>query len=295
MPNEINNKLELIKLVLGPIVFLDLFDYSPNANEIWRFIDKKISLSEVYNIVGALIGEQRVVYERNGFYFLPGREKNIEIRQKRYNYSVKKIKIAKKFSRFFSFLPAVKMIAVANFIGDHNLREEGDIDFFIITSKNRIWLSRLFCAGFAKLLNSRPTARKKQDKICLSFYISEDHLDVSDLSLPIPDPYFHYWLRGLMPIYDKDNTYQQFLAANRITLDNDNALTPRKYKSNNILEKIAKSIQLKIMSPALREAMVGSEGVLISDNVLKLYLKDRRRYFAEKYNLKIDEIVQKIN
>ena len=61
------------------------------------------------------------------------------------------------------------------------------------------------------------------------------------------------------------------------------------------LEKLVKKWQLKIMSPALKKEMNNSDGVVINDQVLKLYLGDRRREFLDKFNCKINEIFQKIN
>lgn len=302
MPDFFNNNRslpatgqELAAAILRPLVFLDLFDYPLTSYEIWRYLDKRLPLNLIVEAARVLIPE--VIQEKDGFYFLSGRQEIVEIRKIRYNYSCHKIKKAKRFARAFALLPFVKTIAVANFIGDHNLRAEGDIDFFIITSARRIWLSRLFCAGLAKLLNSRPTAEKKRDKICLSFYIAQDRLDIRDLALSNDDPYFYYWLRGLLPIYNHDNSYQQFLAANGL-VDNDSQ-PPTRFNNYSFwgdrLEKIAKVLQLKIMSPALRRAMNNSDGVYISDSVLKLYLGDRRRLFAEKFKSKYDEFFQKIN
>lgn len=44
------------------------------------------------------------------------------------------------------------------------------------------------------------------------------------------------------------------------------------------------------MPPALKAAANNSDGVVIRDNILKLYLSDRRREYAEKYGNKINEI-----
>ena len=49
------------------------------------------------------------------------------------------------------------------------------------------------------------------------------------------------------------------------------------------------------MAPPLRLAMNNSEGVVISDQILKLYLIDNRRQFAHKFNAKINEIFAKNN
>lgn len=293
MFNPGNNQELLARDVLGPLVFLDLFDFPLTAYEIWRYLGRRGSLPALISVLEKL--SPKIISQQDGFYFLNGRENIVEMRKIRYNYSGAKIKIAKRFARAFALLPFVKTVAVANFIGDHNLRQEGDIDFFIITSARRIWLSRLFCAGLTKLLNSRPTAKNKRDKICLSFYISQEHLDVRDLSLGDDDPYFYYWLRGLLPIYDTDDFYQHFLAANELTAGVSLDIKEQTPSWLDGLEKLAKKWQLKIMSPALHQAMNNSDGVYISDSVLKLYLGDRRRLFATKFKAKYHELLQKIN
>lgn len=288
-----NNQSELTAAILRPLVFLDLFDYPLTAYEIWRYAGKPESLEVFISALEQL--PSNIIQEKNGFYFLNGRDEIVDVRKIRYNYSCAKIKKAKRFARIFSLLPFVKAIAVANFIGDHNLRKEGDIDFFIISASRRIWLSRLFCAGLAKLLNSRPTAEKKQDRICLSFYVAQDRLDIRDLALGDNDPYFYYWRQDLLPIYSRENAFAEFLAANTGNHQENVPLAGRRNHWIDGFEKMAKAWQLKIMSPALRAAMNNSDGVYISDSVLKLYLGDRRRLFAEKFKAKYDEFFQKIN
>ena len=277
---------EIIKIV----TFFDLFDYPLNSFEIWQYLDKKHNLGDV---LIALENSLDVIQYQNGLYFLPGRSDIISTRQKRYNYTNNKFKIAKRFSYFFRLLPFVQMISVANVIGSHNLRDGSDIDFFIITSPGRIWLSRLFCAGLAKLLHSRPTQKNKKDKICLSFYVSTDHLDLYDLRLPEEDPYFDYWIRGLVLLYNKNKIYESLLVANN--LRSGDIVLPQK-RSNlflDYLERVTKKWQLKIMSPELKAEMNTSDGVVINDNTLKLYLRDRRREFLKNYNNKLHEIIKK--
>lgn len=300
------NNLE--RIVLNPIIFLDLFDYPVTSFEVWHYLNKKQIFTDVIDILDRLV-QKNILSIKNGFYFLVGREVIIDTRLRRYNYTCAKIKKARLFSKLFSFFPFIKSIAVANSIGAYNLRQGSDIDFFIISSVNRIWLSRFISAGLAKILGLRPTRKTKKDKICLSFYITEANLDLKKLELSDGDPYFYYWLRGLRPIYDKDNTWQKFKTANRLLLENNSnkldnlkqeeyLIINKKPKCNvfcRFLEKITKQIQLKIMAPPLRLAMNNSEGVVISDQILKLYLIDNRRQFAHKFNAKINEIFAKNN
>ncbi|MDD3777995.1 MAG: hypothetical protein PHH52_01305 [Patescibacteria group bacterium] len=285
-----NYNLELLEKVLEILIFYDLFSFPPTAWEIWQHHNTKLSFLEIESICNDLV-KAGVILEKEGFYFLPQREDLIVTRKKRYNYSVKKLKKAYFFSRLFSRFTGIKAIAAANYIGSHNWRLGSDIDLFIITKKGYLWRSRLYCAGLAQLLLSRPTEKKKRDKICLSFYVSEEALDLRDLELAGGDPYFYYWRQGLLPLYASGDIWKKFIEANK---------GEKRQRKGEILklgfwENIAKKIQLKIMSPRLQGALGNSSGVLINDNILKLYVRERRQEFRDKFNLKKYEIFKTIN
>jgi hypothetical protein len=289
-----DNKVK--EAVLKTVVFFDLFDYPLSAIEIKKYLSLKASLAEIIKALDKI----KEIENKNGFFFLKSRGEIIDTRQKRHNYSLRKIKIARRFSRLFSLLPWVKTIILSNSIGQYNLRDGSDIDFFIITAPRRIWLTRLFCAGIAAFLHSRPSAQNKRDKICLSFYITTANLNLDEFKLKEDDPYFFYWLRSFVLLYNKDKVYEKFLAANNIVAPDATAelIEPEMAAQNfifNGFEKIAKTIQLIIMSSALKQAANNSIGVIINDAVLKLYLRDNRQAYAEKYGNKIRQIFTENN
>lgn len=278
------------RAVYGAIAFFDLFDFPLTAYEIWEEIGGHTDFGELQDFLDIMSQEQVIGYE-NGLYFLPGRRELITTRAHRYNYAREKVKIARRFARLFSFLPFVKMVAAANIIGAHNLKASSDIDFFIITSPRRLWLTRLYCAGLASILGVRPTAADKRNKICLSFYVSSDRLDISDQRLE-NDCYFDHWRRSLVLLYNKENMFERFLAANGLGPEVAPAATATGSRFGDCLEKAAMDWQLKIMPPALKAALNNSDGVRADNSIIKLYLGDRRREYAEKYGNKISEIIK---
>ncbi len=297
-PSEIKTEKQMKEAITGVIVFFDLFDYPLSDFEIWKFLDKKIDFlvlkNELFNL--------SEIESKEGFFFLNGRSEIIISRKKRHNYTQRKIKIAKRFSKMFSVLPWVKTIILSNSIGQFNLRDGSDIDFFIITSPHRIWLTRFFCAGLAALLNSRPKLNNKRDKICLSFYITTDHLNLDSLKLPESDPYFFYWLRSFILLYNRDNVYEKFLEANNLTIPgarcqiySNRKEIVKQSNAFNVFEEISKKIQYIIMSPVLKKAINNSIGVVINDNILKLYLLDNRQEYAKKYGNRLEQIFKKNN
>jgi len=284
--NEEIKILEIKKV----IVFFNLFDFPLTPYEIFIHLGLKYSLAE---IILALDSLRTVFDNKNGFYFLKGRESLVQLRQERYNYAVRKLKIARRYAKIFARLPFIRVISSANVIGAHNMRDEGDIDLFIISALGRIWLSRFFCAGIAKILNKRPTQKIKRDKLCLSFYISEDNLNLNSLKIKPEDPYFDYWLKTMVLLYNKKGTYENFLLANNLR-GGENILKDELAGKRSIifdyLEKIVKKWQLRIMSEPLKLVLESSKGKFINDQILKLYWRDRNAEILEKLNYALHEI-----
>ncbi len=290
----LGQELDLKKKIKEVLAFFDLFDYPLTPLEIWHYLDKKFSFKEILFLLDSMDD----VCKEQGLIFLSGRNSIINVRKKRYNYTKRKLKKAKHFSFLFSLCPFVQLILLGNSLGSYNLRDGSDIDFVIISKPRRLWLTRLYCAGLAAILNSRPKKGDKRDKICLSFYISSDSLNLDNLQLKPEDPYFFYWLRSLVVLYNKNKTYERFLQDNklffndkiRFDLKNKEKKNLLVYKFFNILEDLAKNFQLLIMAAELKMAANNSVGVVINNKVLKLYLRDNRQEYLEKYGNKLQQI-----
>lgn len=306
MNNE-EREIILKEAIVRTIVFFDLFDYPLSPYEIWQYLEESATLLEIRNI---LSGELKGIETKDGFYFLESRQDIALIRQKRYNFSLNKLKLAQRAANIFRLVPFIRMIAVSNIIGAHNLRDGSDIDLFIITSSRRLWLTRLFCAGLAKILGWRPTPSVKRNRICLSFYTSLDALNLVSLKLEKDDLYFNYWLAGLVPIFDRYQTYGRFIKENAWIKDclpnwqeaRVNSLNGIKKQLSHVhilsgvldkLEKKSLDFQLKIMPLALKSLINVDTRVRVDDKIIKLYLVDRRREFLEKFSLRLDQVLNK--
>jgi 8-oxo-dGTP pyrophosphatase MutT (NUDIX family) len=291
------------KAIVRAVAFFDLFDYPLTAFEIWKYCSAKCELLEITDEVG-----KSFLQEKSGFYFLPGREEIVEVRKKRYNYSLRKLKRARLIAKIFKIIPWIKMIAAGNIIGSFNLKDGSDIDLFIITKKNKIWLTRFFCVLITKVLNLRPTQKNSRDKVCLSFFIDEDDLNLDKLMLKnkTDDIYFIYWLAGLVPIFNRDEIFVKLIFANSwlnnclpnwqagIFSDKLSAGKPWPKFCQQIinfafgwLKDITKKIQLKKLPQNLKELMNKDTRVVINDNILKLHALDRRAEYQNLFGLNL--------
>jgi len=294
------------------IAFFDLFSYPLTAFEIWKYINIKSELGEVLEVLEkpASVPLGGTTAGKDGFYFLAGRAEIMRERMARYNYTDKKFNRAILLSRIFKFIPWIKMVAVGNIIGAHNLKKESDIDLFIITEKNRIWLTRFFCVLITKTLGLRPKPEEARDKICLSFFISEEAMNLEKLMLAGGrDTYFIYWLAGLVPIYDKDDIYNKFIKANvwlknylpnwmagEVNYRRDAGKSFSRFYRDVVdmffggLERRIKEIQLEIMPRQIKDIMNMDSRVVVDDRTIKLHVNDRREEYENKFRIKNKEL-----
>ena len=299
---------ETAKNILKTIIWFDLFEYPLSKEDFLKYCatatDLEAKLKELV--------DKSLIKNKDDFYFLPGREGIIATRKEREIESERKLKRARRAVKFLGILPFIKAVVVCNVLGYKNAKPESDIDFLIITAPGRIWTARWFATGFFKVLNLRPNKKTIRDKFCFSFYLAEDGLNLENIKLP-DDPYLTWWFAGLIPLYDAGGVFEKFLNENEwvkkwlpnlcvipgLTRDPEKPFldsgsragmtTKNLWQSFAAIwpDKFYKQIQLWIMPETLKEMANKNPGVIISDQILKFHLVDRRQEFAEKFKKRI--------
>jgi len=108
----------------------------------------------------------------------------------------------------------LRAVFVCNTLSGAGLTEGSDIDVFVVVRKGRLWLARFLATLALSVWGLRRTKRKIKDKVCLSFYVTDDSLNLSKIALN-NDVYLMYWIAQLIPIYDPDNLYLSVQRANQ--------------------------------------------------------------------------------
>lgn len=302
--------------IIATLGYFNIFEYPLTLLELKTNLlqlNKNFSVSNVNltELEQALNNEllKKFIEQKNGFYFLSGNDKHYQTRQQRYYIADQKIKRALKIAWLFKFIPTIQMIAVSNSLGYSNTTISSDIDLFIVTKQNRVWTTKLLTTLLIISLSLRPTAKCSKDKICLSFFVDENNLNLEKFQLSntvtektdLPnDIYLTYWTTQLLPIFDRNNTYDQFWQDNSWV----NQYLPNRQQYNPTLsrkllaeptnstifnrfgdyfETLAKKIQLKRLNPKLKALMNKDSRVIINDNILKLYSLDRREQYQHQW------------
>lgn len=197
---------------------------------------------------------------------------------------------AHRVARFLRWLGGVRFVAVCNSLAFGSVTASSDIDLFLICRRGTLWQTRLWATLYLAIRGWRVEGAS-QDPVCLTFFIDDTHLDLSRFSLE-RDVYLRHWFIALKPLYD-DGIGQIFWESNaQLRARHANAniwtlapivLTNGRVPTLSLLERLAKWISLKKLSPVLREMMNKDTRVVISDDVLKFHSIDRREEYQQRY------------
>lgn len=319
--------------ILKTLAYFDLANYPLTAEELFVFLWQPPAISYpefLLSLRGAVSDEaipmnpedrhaSLAMTEKSGYYFFSGREKIVEDRRRKFLISEQKLKIAQKAAKKIRSIPFLKAIFVCNSVGARQADEISDIDFFIITDPKRIWLVRFFANLILRLFGLRTYGQKNNNRICLSFYVDTEHMDLAPLRAIESDIHFAYWVQQMVPIYDPQFFYPQFLRANSwIKKFIPHMCTEISSVSSYVLpnsrlglfwkkiwekmwqgaygdriEKQAKEIQWLKIKPAIKEkAGQADNGIVLADGVLKFHENDTRIKYKEDWEKKTADLTK---
>uniref|UniRef100_A0A7C4R549 Nucleotidyltransferase domain-containing protein n=1 Tax=candidate division CPR3 bacterium TaxID=2268181 RepID=A0A7C4R549_UNCC3 len=200
--------------ILFTISYFDVFEYPLTSFEIWRYLfGFKSSLDQVILKLDELIVLGKIEM-KNGFYFLPERSHLVDFRQKKYDISEKFWGKAVRATKILSYLSFIKCVSVVNSLSYFNCDSKSDIDFLIITKKNKIWTARFLSTAVLHLFGIRRHGKKISGRICLSFYISEEMKNMSYIAKDGLGFFVAFWIAQNAPILSYNQTFEKFRAAN---------------------------------------------------------------------------------
>jgi len=163
----------LRKIILKTLAYFDLFHYPVTRYELWTFSSEKTSLSLIDEELNSLLFE-KIVFQLDEFYSLQNKPELAEKRRRGNLRAVEQLSIAKRVSKILNWFPFVRSIAVSGSLSKNFAEENSDIDFFIITSANRLWIARTSM----HLLKKLSFIVGKQNWFCMNYYVDEIEMEI---------------------------------------------------------------------------------------------------------------------
>lgn len=263
-----NQNLLIRNDILSTLAYFDIFTYPLKKREVWLFLPNMYGHSEFDMALQLLVGNC-LVFKLGEFYSL---QNNYTIAQRRSRGNDKAeilLATAKKVSALLSGFPFVRGVAVSGSLSKNYADDASDIDLFIITAPNRLWIARTIMHCFKKLT----FLVNKQHFYCMNYFVDENHVEIAEKNI-----YTATEIATLMPL-EGSVAFEKFYSENAWT----KTFLPNKY----LRVSSARSIKSSWVKWVIEKLLSNSIGSMLDNMLMKITAKRwEKKTLKRKLNTK---------
>lgn len=196
------------KDILTTLAYFDMFNYPLTRAEIFVYLQQKHRRADFETELKYLVASQ-FVYNFDSFYTLKNDGALVNRRVEGNKRAAELMKTARKVSKFLIHFPYVRGVAISGSLSKNYADVDSDIDLFIITQKNRLWIARTIMHAWKKLT----FLVNKQHYFCMNYYLDEQQMQIPEKNI-----YTAIEVITLIPL-EGDAVFERFFVANSWTKD----------------------------------------------------------------------------
>lgn len=202
----------------------------------------------------------------------------------------KLLKKAKRWGRVIGALPFVKSVSVINSVAIGNVHDESDIDLFVITSPNRIFLSKGILMYGLKLFRQLEDQYKSAGRFSLGMFITTKGAKMDKDMMKVNEPHLIYYIISAVPVYGEEvwyeiirrDSYIDERLPNYIWPKHDNRIYGLGWSVLDKLDEIGYKRHLKHTSSQAKTHHPDAF-IRVRPDIINLHHKDETTKIAEKW------------
>jgi hypothetical protein len=162
---------------VAALLYFDLFRHPLTVEEAYAFLPTNhVTVADVRNAVEQSTRIDRYATPRGEMLLVHGRpEAYVAERLEKEERAAHAWKSAARWGRFIALFPFVRGVFVSGSLSKNVAAHDSDIDWFIITARNRLWISKSFLTLFRRVILLNRTGH-----FCTNYYVAEDALEIPD-------------------------------------------------------------------------------------------------------------------
>lgn len=188
--------------ILRALLYFDLFQYPLTQDEIRTF--STVPLPADWTTSLLRLCDRQWIVKQGDFYALRENSFRIARRIAGNERARQSMVTAERMCRWISRVPFVRAIMLSGSISKGYMDTDSDIDYFIITAPNRLWLVRAALALIRRLLMFN-----SHRYLCTNYFIDDQHLEITEKNI-----FTAVETRTLIPMFGVD-VVSRFRQANQ--------------------------------------------------------------------------------
>lgn len=160
------------------MVYFDIFHYPVSKEEIRLFMDHPVEDDELAIALQKMV-DDACIFRHDEFYLLRDDYCLVERRRKGFTRAQPLLATAQRISALLYRFPYVRGIGISGSLSKSYADDKADIDYFIITKSNRLWIARTFMHIFKKFT----FVAGRQHWFCMNYFVDEDALEIEEKNI----------------------------------------------------------------------------------------------------------------
>lgn len=189
--------------VLKTLLYYDIWSHPLTAEEIFTFLPVDSMTFAQFKKHLSAQSSRGVIECSQGYYFLAGKAATVAERLKRMRHARRMWLAARLATHVIKRFPFVRAVFVSGDLSKNATHRRSDVDFFIVTEPDRLWIARTLLIAFKKLFLFN---RKKF--FCLNSFVACNALPLDERNI-----YTAMEIATLKPLYNLDMFFE-YLRAN---------------------------------------------------------------------------------
>jgi len=215
--------------------YFAIFKFPLTAEEIHLFNSARATHEEMKFCLRKLTNEQHI-FKIDGFYLPENKPEWVAERNMGNQRALELLNRSGKFAKIIAGFPFIRGVAISGSLSKFYASKEADIDYFIITKSNRLWIARSLLHLFKKLT----FITGHQHYFCMNYFVDTNALEITHQNL-----YSAIETVTLLPVYNavlvesfmEKNTWVKKYLPNHNSPPNENFLVKTKnYRLKQLTE-----------------------------------------------------------
>lgn len=206
-------------------MYYDVFQYPLTKIELFENTSVKVDQVSFFNELEELLLKNYLKKSKNFYLNITSLDDIVERRLKGNEMARSMLPKAYATSLKIAKFPFMKGICISGGLSKNYYDDKSDIDFFVITKENRLWICRTLFVLYYKTLSE-----EKRKHLCLNYFISEADLCIEDensfvaTELAYLKPIINYSMYETL--LEKNRWYKKFFINKEVFSDSNCKLTP---------------------------------------------------------------------
>lgn len=176
------------KEVLATIHLAHHFQSAFTVDQVYRYLRVRMCRKQFESTVEDL-KRCNLIFEKNGVLFTRDLQKSYQQKER---FSKDIFRRHKPYLSIISRIPWVKYVALTGANAFESCQTRDDVDLFLITKSNRLWICYLALVLFSKAI-------RKRDTLCINYLVDEQNLHIRQ-----HDYYTAVQILQMIPLFDND-------------------------------------------------------------------------------------------